>query len=71
MTFVGYRRSMDLLAEFMKHNTMMNRRLVDVCASLPDDTLRATLWGTYGSIGATLVHIANGQDSYVARFQGS
>lgn len=62
---------MDLLLEFMKHNTMMNRRLIDVCSSLPDETLRATLEGTYGSIGATLVHIANGQDSYAARFHGS
>lgn len=70
-TFVGYRRFMDLLLEFMKHNTMMNLRLIDACAMLPDETLRATLEGTYGSIGATLVHIANGQDSYAARFHGS
>ena len=58
---------MDLLAEFFKHNTMMNRRLVEACRQLPPEQLGATATGTYGSVGATLVHIANAQVGYAAR----
>ena len=58
---------MDLLVEFFRHNTVMNQRLLDACRQLPPDQLAATVAGTYGSIGATLVHIANSQDGYAAR----
>jgi uncharacterized damage-inducible protein DinB len=59
---------MDLAVEFLRHNTMMNRRLVDACRQLSPEQLGATATGTYGSIGATLVHIANSQIGYSARF---
>ncbi len=62
---------MDVLVEFMKHNTMMNGRLVEACRGLSSEQLAATATGTYGSIGATLVHIANSQESYAARFMGT
>jgi uncharacterized damage-inducible protein DinB len=58
---------MDLFAEFFRHNTMMNRRLVEACQPIPPEQLGATATGTYGSIGATLVHIANSQVGYAAR----
>src|SRR5712691_9289929 len=58
---------MDLPVEFFLHNAMMNRRLVEACRQLPPEQLRATATGTYGSIGATLVHIANAQEGYAAR----
>jgi uncharacterized damage-inducible protein DinB len=58
---------MDLLTEFFRHNSMMNRRLVEACRQIPPDQLGATATGTYGSIGATLVHIANSQVGYAAR----
>ncbi|MGH2554092.1 MAG: DinB family protein [Actinomycetota bacterium] len=58
---------MDVLAAFFRHNAMMNRRLVDACRQLPSEKLGATATGTYGSIGATLVHIANAQEGYAAR----
>ncbi|HCO03748.1 MAG TPA: damage-inducible protein DinB [Actinobacteria bacterium] len=58
---------MDVLVEFFRHNTMMNRRLMEACRQLPPEQLGATATGTYGSIGATLVHIANSQESYAAR----
>jgi len=58
---------MDLLVEFFRHNTMMNRRLVDACSRLSPEQLDAKATGTYGSVGATLVHIANGQEAYAAR----
>lgn len=59
---------MDLIVEFLRHNTMMNRRLLDACRELDPTQLATTVAGTYGSIGATLVHIANSQIGYVPRF---
>jgi uncharacterized damage-inducible protein DinB len=58
---------MDVVVEFFRHNTMMNERLLEACRQLTPEQLRATAPGTYGSIGATLVHIANGQMGYASR----
>jgi uncharacterized damage-inducible protein DinB len=57
----------DLLVEFFRHNSLMNRRLLETCRTLSPEQLAATATGTYGSIGATLVHIANAQQGYAAR----
>ncbi|HEY3063218.1 MAG TPA: DinB family protein [Chloroflexota bacterium] len=57
----------DVLVELFRHNSMMNRRLLDACRPLTVEQLAATATGTYGSIGATLVHIANAQLGYAAR----
>ena len=62
--------AMDLLVEFFRHNTMMNQRLLEACQKLPPGQLAATVRGTYGTLGATLVHIVNAQEGYVARFFG-
>src|SRR5205085_5256460 len=56
-----------LLEEFFRHNAMMNGRLVKVCRQLSSEQLGAAIAGTYGSIGDTLVHVANAQDGYAAR----
>ncbi len=61
---------MALLDDFFRHNTMMNTRVLEACSELAPEQLDATVEGTYGSIGATLVHIANGQEGYTARFFG-
>ena len=61
---------MDLTLEFLRHNTMMNGRLLETCQQLTPDQLGATANGTYGTIGATLVHVANAQVGYAARFLG-
>jgi uncharacterized damage-inducible protein DinB len=58
---------MDLLVEFFRHNAMMNRRLMEACRQLSPEQLGGTATGTYGTIGATLVHIANAQEGYAAR----
>jgi uncharacterized damage-inducible protein DinB len=58
---------MDLLVEFFRHNAMMNQQLMEACRQLPPEQLGATAIGTYGSVGATLVHIANSQEGYAAR----
>src|SRR5712691_1962638 len=57
----------DVLVEFFRHNAIMNQRLVEACRQLSQEQLGATATGTYGSIGATLVHIANAQEGYAAR----
>jgi uncharacterized damage-inducible protein DinB len=62
---------MDLLPEFFRHNSMMNQRLIDTCRQLSPEQLGATATGTYGTIGGTLVHIANAQEGYAARFLGT
>jgi uncharacterized damage-inducible protein DinB len=62
---------MDILVEFFRHNAMMNRRLIEACRRLSPEQLGAMATGTYGSIGATLVHIANAQEGYAARFLGT
>ncbi|MDH5422606.1 MAG: DinB family protein [Acidimicrobiia bacterium] len=61
---------MNLSIELLKHNTMMNDRLIEVCRRLTDEQLESTVEGTYGTIGATLVHVADAQRSYAARFFG-
>lgn len=58
---------MDVLIELFRHNTMMNNRLLAACRQLSPEQLGATVVGTYGTIGATLVHIANSQTGYSAR----
>jgi uncharacterized damage-inducible protein DinB len=58
---------MDLLVELFRHNTMMNQRILEACSPLSTDQLETTATGTYGTIGATLVHIANSQTAYSAR----
>lgn len=58
---------MDLLLELFRHNTMMNQRLLDVCRLLTSDQVATSATGTYGTVGATLVHVANAQVSYAAR----
>jgi uncharacterized damage-inducible protein DinB len=57
----------DLIAEFFAHNTMTNRLLMDACRGLSPEQLDATATGTYGSIGTTLVHVANSQVGYASR----
>jgi uncharacterized damage-inducible protein DinB len=64
-------QTMDVVMELFHHNTMMNDRLVEACRELSPEQLSATATGTYGSIGATLVHIANAQEGYAARFLGT
>jgi uncharacterized damage-inducible protein DinB len=57
-----------ILPEFFKHNLWENLRLVDACAGLAEaQNQRATVAGTFGSVGATLVHLVAAEESYLAR----
>jgi uncharacterized damage-inducible protein DinB len=61
---------MDVIVDFFRHNTMMNNRLLDACRDLSPEQLATTATGTYGTVGATLVHVANSQVGYANRFLG-
>ena len=57
----------DVVVELFRHNTMMNRRLLEACRRLSPAQLGSMAPGTYGTVGATLVHISNAQEGYAAR----
>ncbi len=56
-----------VLVEFFKHNLWANLRLLDACSTLGDEHLSASVPGTYGSVGNTLVHIFGAEGRYVSR----
>jgi uncharacterized damage-inducible protein DinB len=58
------------LADLFRHNLWANLRLLDSCEALTDAQLDATVHGTFGSIRATLSHMAGAEESYVARLTG-
>lgn len=60
-----------ILVEFFRHNLWANLQMLDVCAGLSDDVLDAETPGTYGSIRATLMHLAGAQGRYVEALTGN
>jgi uncharacterized damage-inducible protein DinB len=52
------------------YNEWMNSRLFALCATLPDDELQADRGAFFGSIYATLNHIAYADLAFLARFTG-
>ncbi len=56
-----------ILAEFFKHNRWANLRLLDACADLTAVQLDTAVPGTFGPLGATLVHLVAAEESYLAR----
>lgn len=53
-----------------RYNEWMNARLYALCASLPDAALRQDRGAFFGSIYATLNHIAYGDLAFMSRFTG-
>lgn len=53
-----------------RYNEWMNSRLYALCATLPDDELRADRGAFFGSIYATLNHIAYADLAFLSRFTG-
>src|SRR5438552_994135 len=53
-----------------RYNAWMNARLYDVCATLADDALHADRGAFFGSIYATLNHIAYADLAFLSRFTG-
>ncbi|RIK37445.1 MAG: hypothetical protein DCC55_24255 [Chloroflexi bacterium] len=58
------------LAELLHHHLWANLRLLDTCAALDEEQLGASTPGTFGSIRATLFHIARAEQSYLAHLTG-
>jgi uncharacterized damage-inducible protein DinB len=56
-----------ILTDFFEHNTWANLRLLDACAGLTEAQLGAAVPGTFGQLGATLVHLVAAEESYAAR----
>lgn len=59
-----------VLTTLFHHNTWANLRLLDFCAALSDEQLKATAAGAYGSIRATLAHMIGAEIDYVTRVTG-
>jgi uncharacterized damage-inducible protein DinB len=59
-----------VLLELFRHKAWATSRLIDFCQTLDPSHLEASMPGTYGSIRATLVHLANADTNYVRRLTG-
>ena len=56
--------------EAFRYHGWANERLLDVCAALSDEQLELTSPGTYGTIKATWLHMAGGEQRYAVRLGG-
>ncbi|MBV9545436.1 MAG: DinB family protein [Chloroflexi bacterium] len=59
-----------VLRELYRHKTWATLRLIEFCQSLPPEHVEATLPGTYGSVRATLIHLANSEANYYSLLVG-
>ena len=59
----------DTLTTLFGHNLWANLQLLDLCATLNDEQLDATIIGVYGSIRSTLHHIVIAERSYFTRIK--
>ena len=59
--------STDTLTTLFGHNLWANVRLFEVCTTLSDPQLDATIVGSFGSIRSTLLHIVDAERSYLSR----
>ena len=57
--------------EAFRYNRWANLHVLGVCAALNDDQLELTSAGTYGTIGATLLHLVGAEQGYIQRLGGS
>ena len=60
----------DYCRTLARYNEWMNSRLYALCASLSDDALHADRGAFFGSIHATLNHIAYADLAFLSRFTG-
>jgi uncharacterized damage-inducible protein DinB len=56
-----------LLIEAFRYNRWANLHVLDVCATLSDEQLELTAPGTYGTIGATFLHLVSAEQRYLRR----
>ena len=58
-------------AEAFRYHRWANLHLLDVCGALTDEQLQLTAAGTYGTIGATLMHLVGAEQRYIWRLTGA
>lgn len=56
-----------ILATLFQHHLWANLHLLEVCRTLPEEQLQATVVGVYGSIGETWQHMVRAERSYFSR----
>lgn len=61
---------MEALQTLFRHHAWATLRLLDHCAGLPEEQLRATVPGTYGPIADTLIHLVAADERYLGRMDG-
>ena len=54
----------DALLELYRHKTWATLKLIELCQSLDDEYLDATIPGTYGTVRETLRHLVNAEEGY-------
>ena len=59
-----------ILTDLFRHNLWANLNLIDLCRSLPAETLESIVPGTYGGIRATLMHLIGAEERYLAALTG-
>jgi len=60
----------DATIDIIRHNSWATAQLIEHLQLMPPATLELTAPGTYGPIGATLVHLLRAERAYVARLEG-
>jgi len=58
------------IAETLRHNRWANERLLEACRELTEEQRAATVDGTYGELGYTLVHIVRAESWYLKLLTG-
>lgn len=53
-----------------EHNLWANERLLEACRDLTDEQRAASVEGTYGELGHTLIHLVRGESFYVHLLTG-
>src|SRR5260370_36899892 len=61
---------MDAINDVIRHNSWATAQLIEHFRSLPPATLDLSAPGTFGTIGATLVHLVGAERAYLARLKG-
>jgi uncharacterized damage-inducible protein DinB len=59
-----------VLHELLAHKTWATLRAIELCRTLGQQQLDATIPGTYGTLRATLAHLVNSDHSYHRRLTG-
>jgi uncharacterized damage-inducible protein DinB len=59
------------LDDLVKHNIWATNELLALCRTLDEETLNATVPGTYGTVIGTLRHLIDSESSYVYRLTGA